>query len=97
VLTGIAQDGPVEPVVVAPALEVLGPAQQFRLADVAGDVGVQHRLERLLEELHADGQGTAPLTQAADDFELVQVILVTVVGLADEDDAFIGELREQAV
>jgi len=53
---GQSQERPIEAVVEAPALEVVGTAQELGLTDAAGHVVVQVLLEGLLEELHADGQ-----------------------------------------
>ena len=97
VFAGETQDRPVQPVVVAPAVEVLGATEEFGLVDLPGDIGVQGRLVGLLEELHADGQILAPALQSLDDLELVQVVLVTVVALADEDHPAVRDGVQQPV
>ena len=51
-------------------------------------------LEWALEELHSDRYIPAALTQGTDDGELVLVVVVTVVGLADEDVAAIGDAAD---
>jgi hypothetical protein len=54
-------------------------------------------LEGLLEELHTDGEGLALRMQAADDRKLVEMMIVSVVTLADENHPLVRELGDQSV
>lgn len=91
-LAGVAQDGPIEAIVEAPALKIIRAPEHLLLVDLPGDIGIQGGLERLLKHFHADGQVHVLLMQAANDRQLIQVILIAVMGLAHEDDAAIGQL-----
>ena len=51
------------------------------------------KIDGVRKVLHADGEVRAARVQATDHGELVQVILVTVVGLPDEHDPRSGESR----
>jgi hypothetical protein len=97
VLAGVTQDGPIEAVVEAPALEIIRAPEHFFFADLPGDIGIQGGLEGLLEHFHADGQVQVLLMQAANDRQLIEVILIAVMGLAHEDDAAIGQLGHQGI
>ena len=94
---GEAQDGPIEAVVEAPALEIVRAPQHLVLVDLAGDIGIQGRLEGLLEHLHADGQVGAALMQASDDGQLIEVILVPVMSLADEHHPAVRQPGDQGL
>ena len=54
-------------------------------------------LEGLLEELHADSDVRITAIQALDDGKLVEVVVVTGVGLAHENDILGGELGNDTV
>ena len=96
-LPGEAQDGPIEAVVEAPALEVVRAPQHFALVDLPGDIGIQGRLEGLLEHLHADGQVRAPLVQPTDDRQLIEVVLIAIMGLADENHPTLRQAGDQGL
>jgi hypothetical protein len=95
VVASEAQERAIEAVVEPPALEIIGAAQELGLTDTASHIVVQVLLEGLLEELHANGQIFFFDMQAIDDGPLVEVVLVPVMGLADEDHALVGELVDQ--
>ena len=95
-LPRVGEDVAVEPVIVLPAVVVLGLLEHLLLIDLAGNVLIEIRLKGLLEELHADGEIDAALPQTPDDRKVwFQAMIVVVVGLADEDDALAGETRRQ--
>ena len=96
-LPGEAQDGPIEAIVEAPALEVVRAPQQLGLVDLPGDIGIQGWLEGLLEHLHADGQVRALLVQPANDRQLIQVVLVAVMGLANEHHPAFRQAGDQGL
>ncbi len=52
-------------------------------------------LKGLLEELHADREVPASRLEPPDHGELIQMILVAIVALADEDHAAVGNSVEQ--
>ncbi len=51
----------------------------------------------MLEELHGDGDVRIPRVQPADDLQLIEMMIETIVELADEHHAPLGERVHQGV
>ncbi len=71
--------------------------EEIRLIDPAGDVVIQHRLEGLLKELQTDRQHRMTGMLALDHGQLIEMVLVTVMGLAHEDHSAVRDLFGQPI
>ena len=95
VFPGVAEDRAIEPVIVTPAFEILRLADEFRLVDLARHVVVQYRLEGLEEELQTDRQNRMAGMLTLDHGQLIEMVLIAVMGLADKDDLAVRDLFDQ--
>ena len=91
----ITHDGPVQAVVVTPAVEVVGTSQHFRLVDAAGDKIVQNRLEARLYPFHAERQPVC--WQGLECGELQQVVGIAGMGFRDIHQPFLRDLLQRLI
>ena len=54
-------------------------------------------LRRLLKELHSEGPAPITCVEPAQDLQLIEMMLETIMGLSDEHDAAFRELVNQAL
>jgi hypothetical protein len=78
----------IQSIIVSPFLVIFGGSEKFILRGTSRDVVVHLGLETLLKTFHPNRQVRVELLDLPDDRELVQMVIVTVMGLANKDDAF---------
>ena len=94
---GESKNRRVQTVIVSPALVIFGSSEEFVFRGTSGDVIVHLLLEGLLEIFHSDGQAGVDLMEPPNELQLVQMVVVAVMRLADENDAFGSKLGGQLI
>ena len=92
---GKLQDRRVQPRIEAPAAEIFGFRQQPVQITVAERVAIEGALERLLKGLHGNRHGSARGRQLTQNFDLVEMMFVAIMGFADEHQPAWSQPGEQ--
>jgi hypothetical protein len=87
-LSSETENRTIQPKIESPPVEVFRPLEKFPLVDSAGNVCVEICLKRTLDKFNADDPPVGiPFIQPADDFQLTEMLIVSIVFFANEDRA----------
>src|SRR5262245_52325863 len=87
-LTSKPKNRSIKAVIVSPVFVVLAASQEFLFSAAARDVVVQLRLKRPREVFNTDSDIRIELMKTSNNLELIQMVVVTVMSLADKDYPF---------
>ena len=94
-LSSVAENRLVEAKIESPTSIVFRLAQKLWFAQLSGHIVVEMALEGLLEGLHANRDLGMDRMKTANDLQLNQMVIETIMGLADQNHPPVGKCGNQ--